>query len=501
MRTPPRISRSTWFEAGGLLLILVLFLAFCCTVASGRILWFDEFFTRQVLEQGSWSRILAALRRGLDLQPPFFYLLTRWTRFIGSEELGLRLPGILGFTFAGLFLYLAARRWFTPGYAVAAMLTPWIVFFQSLGIDARPYGLVLGFASLALLGWTYRDCWPRAGRIGYLAGILGACSVHYYGFLLAAPFGAAAAWTAIRERRWDLWTILGCVCAMGPDLWNYPLVHGAVALYKSGAWNPPKWSLLVSPSYGWPIAVAAAVYLTSLAGGRLHRSRAIGESDPDSETLVCWVGFCAIPIAAEIVARVISGMLVERYFCMYIPGYTLLLVYLLARAAAGARWVGNAAGSAAVMAFAVIALMEQQGFNAQWDGAALVCEQFANLLESSEFRQSRLMVGDSHLAMQLEHYCGEMRNRIVFGADAARAMDYLGGDSDKWLLYFRHDFPLDIEPLEGFVHQQQRELLVLDSGESFLKKYFSREPEFAGRFHLIDEGPGFALYRLDPVAH
>jgi Na+-transporting NADH:ubiquinone oxidoreductase subunit NqrB len=111
----PRGTRWTRLEMGVLLLAVALFSTVSWAIAQIRLLWYDEIYTRQVALLGSWNRIVTALHHGMDLQPPLFYFLTAWTRNIGDKEVGLRLPAMLGFTFAGFSLYGIARRWCSPG--------------------------------------------------------------------------------------------------------------------------------------------------------------------------------------------------------------------------------------------------------------------------------------------------------------------------------------------------------------------------------------------------
>jgi hypothetical protein len=492
----PRTARAKRIEAGTVLLAAVTFFTLTCAIAQTRLFWYDEIFTRQVVQLGSWKRIVAALHNGIDLQPPIFYFLTAWTRYIGGEEVGLRLPAILGFTFAGFFLYVIARRWFSPGYAAGVAVTPSILFFGQLGTEARPYGLVLGCAALALLGWTYRDRWPRAGRTGYIAGILGAAAAHYYGFTIAVPFGAAAACTLWRKRQWDLWTILGCVCAILPNLWNLLLIHEAIAIYKNGAWNRPNWPALATSLYGWSLAVLAAMFLAYL----LLRPVSPEESLPDGECLACWAGFSAVPIIAMFMAQAISGMFVLLYFSMYSLGYGLLLAYLLAASAKGSRRVGYAAGCGALLAFACVAGLSERRFETERDNVLLQCADFTGILDRPEYRESHVLVGDPHLALQLSQYCDEVHNRIVFGADPVHALLYHGNSTDnKAMLRLRESPPFTIEPLDELLGAERHELVVFDSRSSILKAYLSHEPEYASRLHLLQDGETFAILRLDPA--
>jgi hypothetical protein len=491
-----RAARAKRLETGALLLAILILFAATCAIARTRAFWYDEIFTRQIARLGSWQRIVAALHNGIDLQPPFFFFLTAQTRSIGGEEVGLRLPGILGFTFAAFALYVIARRWFSPGYAIGVALTPWILFLDDLVMEARPYGLVIGCAALALLGWTYRDRWPRAGRIGYLAGMLGAAASHYYGFTIAAPFGAAAAWTLWRKRRWDLWTILGCVCAAVPNLWNLRLIHEAIAIYKDGAWNRPRWFVLADSLYGGSLAVLAGVFVVYLL---LRRGRK-EESLLEDEFLACWVGFSAIPIIAMFMAMTISGMFVLRYFSMYSLGYGLLLAYLLERSAKGSRRVGFGVGCATLLAFACIAALCVRRFEFERDNVSLQCADLTGLLEPPEFRESHLLIGDPHLALQLSLYCDDIRNRIVFGVDPQRALVYHGNNTDqKGMLRLGAYSPVAVEPLDEFLRGERRELMVFDSRSFILKAYLSNSPEYAGRLHVLKEDETYIILRLDPA--
>jgi hypothetical protein len=491
-------------ETPALLLAVVIFFAVSCAIAQIRLLWYDEIFTRQVAQLGSWKRIAAALYNGIDLQPPAFYYLTHWTSYIGGEEIGLRLPAILGFTFAGFSLYVIARRWCSPGYAAVAAVMPSILFFGSLGMEARPYGLLLGSAALALLGWTFRHRWPLAGRIAYIAGVLGAAASHYYGFMIAIPFGTAAAWTLWRKRRWDFWT-LGCVCAILPDLWNLRLIRRGLAIYSSGAWNPASWHALAHSLYGWSLGVLAIlllVYLMSRSGKmRAGIDSDLSESTGIGESVACWLGFSAIPLVAMFMAKTVSSMFVLRYFSMYSLGYGLLLACLIERVAKGSKRVGYVVGFGALIAFGNIAATQEQSFAAERDNLMLSCDYFTGILDQPAHRESRFLIGDPHLGLQLAVYCADLRSRVVFGSDPALQLRYLGSDtSDKAMLHLRENPPMDIEPLGEFLRGEQREVVVFDGPQSFLMAYLSDQPEYARRLHELPDRTISGLYSLDALS-
>ena len=487
-------------ETGVLLVAVAAFFAITCAISQTRLIWYDEIFTRQVVDLGSWKRIVAALHHGIDLQPPLFYFLTVYTRNIGGEEVGLRLPAMLAFTFAGFSLYVVARRWFPPGYAIGAAVTPWILFFGELGMEARPYGLVIGFAALALLGWTFRDRAPLAGRVGYIAGMLGAAAAHYYGFMIAAPFGIAAVWTLLRERRWDLCTILGCVCAGVTDLWNIQLIREGIAIYKNGAWNPPSWRVLANSLYGGCFAVLAALFLVYSLLQTQRTRDGLREESPPGESVACWAGFSAIPILAMFMARAVSGMFGLRYFSMFSLGYGLLLAYLLERAAKRSRLAGYIAGCGALIAFGCTAALNEGNMQAARERLFASCDRFAGFLEQPAYRDSPFLIGDPHMALQLALYCEDLRNRIVFATDPARALAYLGHNTDdKAMLLLRESAPIRIEPLDEFLRAERRRVLVYHNQLSYLREYFLDQPEIVARLRLFEETQGFILYTLDPA--
>ena len=128
------------------------------------------------------------------------------------------------------------------------MTIPWLVFFDSLGVEARPYGPVMACTALALLGWSYRAHWPRAANLVFLAGALGAGVFHYYGFLAALPFIPPALWRFWRFRKIDGWTLAACVLSVLPNLFALPLIWKGISDFQRGrlesaALELPAWRL------------------------------------------------------------------------------------------------------------------------------------------------------------------------------------------------------------------------------------------------------------------
>ena len=280
-------------------------------------------------------------------------------------------------------------------------------------------------------------------------------------------------------------------------MWNYQVIRDAVGFYKAGAWNAPSGSAFLLSRYGWALVVLAAALLTSRM---VKPSVGSSGSSPNGENLACWAGFCAIPVAGFLLAKAVSGMISPRYVAMYSLGFGLLLAHLIAKSTAGYRWPGYAAAGVATMAFLAIAILQLRDADDKRVEVQSNCSGFEEILGTPPYRESRLLIGDWTLAMQMSFYCPALQHRIVFPADPQRSLKYLHNDTaHKGLLHLRGSFPLDVEPLDAFVHQEQHEFLVFHAAMSFLKQYFTEEKEFSGRLHLLKEERAFALYAVDPA--
>jgi len=202
-----------------------------------------------------------------------------------------------------------------------------------------------------------------------------------------------------------------------------------------------------------------------------------------------------------VIAKVVSGLFMLRYVSMFTLGYALLLAYTLAGCAKGSRLVGYAVGCGALIAFACIAAWNARDFAMERDMIAGSCDELATMFDQSEYRNSSLLMGDPHAALQLALYCGDdVRQRIVYGVDPGRQLAYIGSNTDsKGMLGLRANSPIAIVPLEEFLRAQQHELVVFHDQRSYLKQYFSDRPEYASRFHTVRAGELAGVYRLDPA--
>ena len=196
----------------GLLIgLMTVFYVITALLTIRKGLWFDELFTYYIARQESIGKLLEA-NYNTDLNPPLPYLLVRWShQLFGNSEIATRLPSVVGFWVgsAAFFSRLGKRTgYLVAGGAVAAL---WSGFFQIYAVEARPYGLWLGFFGCALYCW---DIYPEAKRphlaaAGLFTSVLAMMLTH-----VLAPFAIAILCAGELARSWQrrrigwLWVVL-----------------------------------------------------------------------------------------------------------------------------------------------------------------------------------------------------------------------------------------------------------------------------------------------------
>ena len=130
-----------------------VYLALMLHFAPRRPMWIDEYLTFY-LARLPLPDLWSALSTGAESHPPTFLLLTGASmKLFGSDLFGLRLPAILGFLLAELCLFQFARRRSSFLVATIPMLVQFTTRATSYAMEARGYGLLLGFTALALVCW------------------------------------------------------------------------------------------------------------------------------------------------------------------------------------------------------------------------------------------------------------------------------------------------------------------------------------------------------------
>ena len=286
--------------------LVVLYLAIACGQGATKLLWSDELITLAIARQGSLAAIWRALAAGADPNPPLTHWLTLQSICaFGEGALVVRLPAILCVLLAIVSLWAILRRWVSPGYAAAGVLTFMATRGFDYAYDARSYAPLMGFSMASLAFWlascddadsdaAVSRAWPRLGALAAMvAAIALGLSSNYYGVLALFPIALGEAFRAVRRfpgvnpaagrvrfaagvRSFQPGVWLALPVAALPLLAFLPLIRHNIAEFAPHAWNRPRAGMIVA-SYlelvegiFWPV-FALALY----AAWKLWRDFAI----------------------------------------------------------------------------------------------------------------------------------------------------------------------------------------------------------------------------------
>lgn len=134
--------------------------------AAGKPFWYDELLTEVVAAQGTWDRIIAALRGPTDGQPPLFYVVEHLASGLcANQQVALRLPAALGLVCALLCLFVFARKHCGDLLALVCAGGLFVsCVFQTYAQETRPYSLVMALIAFAMV------CYQRAESAARVAG-------------------------------------------------------------------------------------------------------------------------------------------------------------------------------------------------------------------------------------------------------------------------------------------------------------------------------------------
>jgi hypothetical protein len=242
-------------------LYLFRFIAF-----DDRPFWYDEYFTLAVAQLKSFGEMWSALKDGLDLNPPLSHWITHISMALfGQNELAARLPASLGFLAFALFGYgFVARRCGKLAGMNAALLIATTAPVTIIG-QARPYGILLAFAGLALFSWQSVCAGIRRGLyLPLLAlSLCGALLCHCYAFLLFVPLMGAELTRSVVRKKVD-WAVLAAMVAAVPTVAFYIPVLSALKRFVPESVFTTSWTC-VPDAYafmlydGWKLMVVAAI--------------------------------------------------------------------------------------------------------------------------------------------------------------------------------------------------------------------------------------------------
>jgi hypothetical protein len=225
----------------GMPLAAVVFLALSALIALVRshyhLLWADEFGILDTDSIPSLSRLIhIQLTTPVSFDPiGYNALLHTMIRVFGGKALPMRAPSIVGYLTMQVCLFFFVRRIATERAAIFALAFPALVGVVSYSVQARPYGLLLGLAGIAMVSWqaAARRESDRTAALVTLALSLGfAVNVQYYGVLLFAPVCAAECFRIFERRRMDYPMLASIVAGMAGMLVVMPFAR-ALSTFRS----------------------------------------------------------------------------------------------------------------------------------------------------------------------------------------------------------------------------------------------------------------------------
>jgi len=419
-----------WIERRSALCLAVLSALYFVRVlaeAHRKSLWFDELFTFHITRMASWAERIEAT--AADAQPPLTYLFTDLSHaLLGPTELATRLPEALGVWVLCLCLYVLVRPRMGAVYGLAAFVLPQRTLAFQYAYEARPYGLLLAFGGLALLGWIWSSE-PATRRRGLLLlglALAAAVGSHHYGlFQVVLPIAAGEGVRTLVRRRPDMGVLAAGVFGMIPFALTYPLARASSALLFEAVRQstnffarPSWWS--IPEFYGALLGPAAAALTLALVLGLLW-GRASGDSEPGGEAWTlpqraALAAFATVPAVVTPFTMFTTGYFMNRYCLAAIIGVTLAFCTL------AWRYWGRRGG---VAILACLLASHAAGLpRALLDAATLDRSAWAfRAPEAAAGDDLPLVISDSVRYLRIAHYAEPPeRDRLYFLTDRETAI-------------------------------------------------------------------------------
>jgi hypothetical protein len=434
--------------------------------ARRKLMWNDELYTYYVAALPSMHDVWGALMARGEQTPLFFYLVTRLSlRFFGINNISIRLPEMLAFWGMSACLFVAVRRRTTPLAGLCAALFPLVTAAYGYAFEARSYALVLGFAAAAYLSWQslafgkHRAWW----LLCLTCSLAAAATSHYYGALILLPLAAGEMVRSAIRKRIDASVWIAFLLSIVPLLWHLPLIRAGRA-YSRTFWSPPQWVNI--PDFYADLLASAVVpvllilVVCGVGGAMLGRDRDEIRPLPirlPLDEIAAAVGFILIPFVAVIAAKLVTGAFVNRYALPAVIGLSILAGFgsaLALRRSALMRLLVVVSLCGWFFLSQARELIQPTGLTlpVSTDSIARPAKWLAAV--PREKRELPVVIADPQSFMTLSHYSApEIKARLVYVADADRALAHLGSNSVErgMLELVKPWFGLNVVSFESFV--------------------------------------------------
>lgn len=462
-------------------------------------MWTDEILTSYMVQQPTFRGIIQAGLDGCDASAPLYFLLSHSLQpVLGASATALRLPSLLGVCVAFAALFFFVQRRYPAPYAFIAMLFA-ANAFRYFGTEARPYGLLLGVAGIALVCWQ-NYCMGQRRGLNLVVLCLALCvavALHYYAVFLVLPFLAAELVRWHLAKRIDAAVLAALLIPPLVLIPHLPLISAgrpSMQHFWSPA-TPETFSQFFVQFYiriaGFLLLLLPILAIWPPAG--LDPKERDGRRMPPYE----WVGALALalsPVAVYLASRLTTHVFVDRYVAWATLGFTVLVAALLFRIAPGHAVL--ACGAIAILG---VLLCARQAYYLRVDdpfvkttGAGAV----NSLLAKAPPEPEPILLGSDHIFLALANYGpASLRPRLVYPLDAALKLAYTGFDTDDLYLgaVHRRGSPLRMEDYGSFLSAHPRFLLAVDHAHWLIRHLLRTEY----RLTLIRDESGYSLFLVE----
>ncbi len=473
-----------------LLATMLLTVAIVLAWGHFKLLDQDEVFVLQTDSVPSVRELIEVQRHyPISLDPLFYHLLGHASvKLFGPTAAALRLPSLAGYLLMEVCLFGVVRSLAGERAAAIAAGIPALTITVYYGMQARPYGVLLGLTAAMLWNWQRAVRAYAAGAGSRRSGALVALSVtlalalntHYFAVLLLIPLCSAEIVRTAYNRRPD-WPVIAAIGlgmtaivfalpfqrAAGEFRKNYYNagsvgLHAVTQSYRTLFLNYTDYGMSVQRTIAAVLVVLAVALLLALFSQARSRDWPLLPSEA-----VYLLLLAALPFAGFLLARYVTHSIETRYVLPAIVG----IAVLSALALQPRRWPHGAfcaAVTCLLLAAAAAALVRVQEERAKRDAilASVVVPPNirAMLLAKPEARlyAQNLGIFDQNLIHIADP---EIRNRLVLLYSTSEELRYSRHDTNALTaMHMQHFASQPVERYEDLKQQPGEHLMLLYDG-------------------------------------
>ena len=441
-----------------------------------RPFWFDELFT-YYLARFDMSTMAGAVIRGDISNTLVGHGLVRISSSLfGLTEFGTRLPSIVAFLIAIVFLYrfVASRYGVLCGLSSALWLCLTGAYYY--GSEARPYAIVLACASVAIWSWAEASG-PRRRTIHVVVfGLVLALAIasHFYAILVLIPFGVGELARLWERRKIDWALAFALVLSAVSSVLHLPSML-AVTDLRGGFYSPVSWTslldflLLAFPDAGLLFVFACAVSL--FMGSREKRLLDPAPAKVLTYSLHEWAALIALallPLTAAVLGLLYTNAFVPRYVLSSILGISALFPAILwTRLRGTLSWQPALVLLLAVGVVTLRVIPTMQGLLEYQSPEKILLNTLpAEVLGDGD--DPVIVASPLFFPVFAQYAPAELKERLVYVADPKAAVLFTGIDTpDVSLLTLIPWTDLNIRTYDAFLSEHDKFLVIYASGDHF----------------------------------